>query len=132
MGPRMRISAAVLRSKVNPHCASHHLTLAEADLAMGLTGDHRILAALAGAHGYVLQRVEAGEGGSVLGAHLALSVAKGDLASVLADAVKDGRITANESTAIAGAGAQLQAAIVHLVSLAYSEARQVHLRAVAG
>jgi hypothetical protein len=54
LGPRMGIIAAVLRNKVNPNSTSHHLTLVEADKMMTMTGDHRILEALAQHHGYVL------------------------------------------------------------------------------
>ncbi len=132
LGPRVGIGAAVLRSKVNSHTTTHHLTLAEADRIMGVTGDHRMLAALAASHGYVLQRAAQGEGDGVLAAHLAMSAAKGDLASVLQDALRDGRITPIEAASIANAGAAAQSAIVHLVATAYGEARPAPLRAVSG
>ena len=58
LGPRMNIVPAVLRNKVNPNSTSHHLTLVEADRLMSMTGDHRILDALAQHHGYALVPVE--------------------------------------------------------------------------
>ena len=50
LGDRMEMRPGVLRNKVNPNNDKHHLTLAEADEMMGLTGDHRILQALAAEH----------------------------------------------------------------------------------
>lgn len=132
LGPRVGMVPAVLRNKVNPHSTNHHLSIADADRLMGVTGDHRMLQALAASHGYVLQRAEHSEGEGVLSAHLALSAAKGELSAALLDALRDGRITQNEATLIASAGAAVQAAIVHLVSTTYAEARPAALRAVGG
>lgn len=124
LGPRMGMSPAVLRSKVNPATATHHLTLAEADRMMGLTGDHRILIALAAAHGYALHRVEGDAEASLLSAQLAASAAKGDLSAILAAAMSDGRVTQNEAKAIANAGAHAQAAIVQLVAVACAQTQR--------
>lgn len=132
LGPRVGISPAVLRSKVNTHLQTHHLTLAEADRIMGITGDHRMLSALAAAHGYALQRLDAPPPcTSLLAAHLAASVAEGGLASTLADALADGRVTGNESTAIATAAQRVQAAMVDLQQLAYAAAQPPSVRAAA-
>ena len=51
LAPRMGMSAAVLRNKVNPGNDRNHLSLSEADRLMRVTGDHRILQALADQHG---------------------------------------------------------------------------------
>jgi hypothetical protein len=132
LGPRVGISPAVLRSKVNTHLQTHHLTLAEADRIMGITGDHRILVALAAAQGFALQRLDAPPPcTSLLGAHLAASVAGGALASTLAEAIADGRVTQNESTAIASAANRVQAAMVELERLAYAAAQGQGVRAAA-
>ncbi|QZA80256.1 phage regulatory CII family protein [Deefgea piscis] len=53
LAPRMRVGAQVLRNKLNPSTRTHHLTLAEADSLIGLTGDKSILHALAINHGMV-------------------------------------------------------------------------------
>jgi hypothetical protein len=124
LGPRIGIVPAVLRSKVNPNCHSHRLAIDEADLIMGATGDLSILQALAANHGCTLQRIDGSAPGSLFGAHLASTGASGDLAGVLAAALADGRVSANEAATISRAGAALQAAIVHLVSLAYADAVQ--------
>ncbi len=53
LSPRMGIGAQVLRNKLNPTSRTHHLTLAEADRLIGLTGDKSIVHALAINHGMV-------------------------------------------------------------------------------
>lgn len=98
LAPRIGMSAAVLRNKVNPNNTTHHLTLAEASAIMGVTGDHRILHALAGTHECVVQRTDAPDSGSMIGALLAASAAKGDLAEILSTAMADNRITPNEAS----------------------------------
>jgi len=100
LAPRIGMSAAVLRNKVNPNNTTHHLTLAEASEVMGVTGDDRILHALAAEHGYTLQRFDAPEHGTVLIAFMAASSLKGKLAALIAEALADGRITPNEARQI--------------------------------
>jgi hypothetical protein len=122
-GREKAMSAAVLRNKVGPNNTTHHLTLAEADQIMGLTGDHRILHALAAEHGYTLQRIDAPDTGSMIGSLLSASAAKGDLAEILSAAMADNRITPNEATDIARACAAVQAAIVRVSQHAAESAR---------
>ncbi len=114
LAPRIDMSAAVLRNKVNPNNTTHHLTLAEASEIMGVTGDHRMLHALAAEHGYTLQQMGEPASGSMLGCLLAASAAKGDLAEILTEALADNRITPNEAADIARACAAVQAAIVRV------------------
>lgn len=123
LGPRIGVSPAVLRNKVNPNNSTHHLTLAEASLMLGVSGDHRILHALAAEHGYTLQPIDAPAAGSIMTAMLAASAAKGDLAGVLAAAMADNRITPNEAAAIARACAAVQAAIANVSGHAGEAAR---------
>lgn len=123
LGPRIGMAAAVMRNKVNPNNTTHHLTLAEASEIMGVTGDFRILHALAGEHGFTLQRIEsAADAACVVSAHLGATAEQGELAQVLAMALADNDVTFNEAREIAQAGADLQAAIVHLVSAAWGRA----------
>lgn len=114
LGPRVGISPAVLRNKVNPNNDTHHLTLAEADRVMGITGDHSILHALAAAHGYLLQKVD-GEGqgaGSIVAAILAMSMRQGDLSEVVSKALEDNRISPRERRDIEDAVHKLLSAII--------------------
>lgn len=108
LAPRIAMSAAVLRNKVNPNNSTHHLTLVEASEVMGVTGDFRILHALAGEHGYTLSKMEGRTSGSLIGALLAAAGAKGDLAGVIAEAMADQRITPNEASTIAQHCSRLQ------------------------
>lgn len=55
---RMGMGAQVLRNKANPNSTTNKPMLEEADLAMGITGDYRVLHAMAHNHGFVCVRVE--------------------------------------------------------------------------
>ena len=123
LAPRIGMSAAVLRNKVNPHNTTHHLTLAEASVIIGVTGDHRILHALAGTHDHVAQRTEAPDSGSMIGSLLAAAAAKGDLAEILSAAMADSRISPNEAADISRACAAIQAAITAVSAHAHKAAR---------
>lgn len=97
LGPRIGMSPAVLRNKVNPNNDTHHLTVREADAIMAFTNDHRMLHALAAEHGYVLQKAEdATTEGTVLQLLLRANAAEGDLDKELSEALADGRLTQNE------------------------------------
>src|SRR5690606_27078569 len=54
LGPRVGISPAVLRNKVNPNNDTHHLTFAEARRIADMTGDFRMLKAWAHEAGFLL------------------------------------------------------------------------------
>jgi len=123
LAPRLGMSAAVLRGKVNPNNDRNILSLADADAIMGVTGDHRILHALAAEHGYTLQRIDAPAAGNMIGAVLAAAAAKGDLAEIISEALADNRVTPNEAADIARACAAVQAAIVQVGQHAAESAR---------
>lgn len=112
LAPRIGMSAAVLRNKVNPNNTTHHLTLAEADDIMAVSADFRILHALAGQHGFVLHRLDSPDSGSLVEALLMAAAGQGDLARIVAEAIADGRITPNEASSIGQACALIQAALV--------------------
>lgn len=109
-GEEKPMSGAVLRNKVNPNNTTHKLGWEEASEIMGLTGDHRMLHALAAEHGYTLQRMEAEGMPSVMGAMLENAAKQGAFAQALQDALADELISENEMKAISGAGtAQIEA-----------------------
>ncbi|MCP3721754.1 phage regulatory CII family protein [Paraburkholderia sp. CNPSo 3272] len=54
LAPRLGMSGAVLRNKVNPNNTTHHLTLAEAVRMSQITGDVRIAEAIANELGFAL------------------------------------------------------------------------------
>lgn len=120
LAPRLSMSPAVLRNKVNPNNPRNVLGLDEAQRIMRLTDDHRILQAQAADLGYALLRIEEGaeavEAGSVIGMVLHLDVTGGDFSRTVSAAFEDGVITPNEMTAIEKAGAADQAALIGLVA----------------
>ncbi len=114
LAPRLGMSAAVLRGKVNPNTDRNLLSLQEADALMARTGDFRILHALCAQHGFVAQRSDAPESGSLLSALLQAAAAKGDLAELVSSALDDGRISPNEADAIARGCAAVMARLVQV------------------
>lgn len=114
LAKRMRMSGATLRGKVNPNNDRNVLSLQEADSMMGKTGDYRILHALCAEHGFIAQRVDAPESGTLITALLSAAAAKGDLAELVSEAMADNRITPNEADAISRACQQVMAALVQV------------------
>ncbi|MCD9096164.1 phage regulatory CII family protein [Luteimonas fraxinea] len=124
LAPRMSkgMSSATLRGKVNPNNDRNLLSLQEADELMAKSGDYRILHALAASHGFVLQRVEAPETGTLICSLLAASAAKGDLAEMVSKAIRDGSISPNEADEIGRGCATVIAAIVQVAQHANASA----------
>ena len=116
-GEEKAMSGAVLRNKINPNNSKNQLTLAEANEIMGLTGDHRILIALAAEHGYGLHMLEAPDDARCLTSTiLATSASKGQFAEALHSALTDGLITDNEFSELQSAAAGIHAALILLMA----------------
>ncbi len=99
IAPRLGMRPNILRNKVNPHCDTNHLTLSEADKLVSLTGDHRILQALARHHGYVLVPVAFDTPASdmaILELVTRVWRTNGDIGKAVDDALIDGHITQRE------------------------------------
>lgn len=124
LAPRVGMTAATLRGKVNPNSDRNRLALEEADELMGKSGDYRILHALAANHGFVVQRVDAPSSGSLIGALLQAAEAKGDLAGMVGDALEDGRVTPNEAHQINRLCAQLIRAVSMVSQHAHAAAER--------
>ncbi len=117
-GEEKPMSGAVLRNKVNPNNATHKLGWEEASEIMGLTGDHRMLMALAAEHGYGLHRLEAPEeAGCLTTSILATSAIKGQFAELLHAALADKVITDNEFSQLQSAAAGIQSALILLMAM---------------
>jgi len=110
LGPRIGMSAAVLRNKVNPHNTTHHLTYAEAQRIVALTEDMRMLQAWAHAQGFLLTKAPQGSecDMEVLEQVVNLGVANGDYLRTIHDALLDARIDRQELAAIERAKRALQ------------------------
>lgn len=131
LAPRLGMSAAVLRNKVNPNTASHHLSLVEASRATGLTGDMRILHAFAAEHGRVVVTPADGDDASdmaVLEVMAATWSTSGDLGTAVHRALADGVLTQDELRLIKDAAYRHQRKLASLVTrleaMAEPEARE--------
>ena len=116
LAPRIGMSAGILRNKVNPNNNTNHLTLAEANRMMAVTGEFDVLQAMAQEHGFTLARAEQeGQPGNILTAMLSMEMAAGEVARTIHDAMADNLITNSEMKAIAAAGNAEQRAIILLI-----------------
>jgi len=114
LGAVIGMSPAVLRNKVNPNNTTHHLTLAEADRIVRMTGDVRILAAFAHGNGYLLVKApeSCGESDmSVLEQVAALMIAHGTFGHEVYDALADGGVDQQEMQRVDAAGRALMEAV---------------------
>ncbi|AFC86348.1 phage regulatory CII family protein [Frateuria aurantia] len=116
---RLGLQAGILRHKVNPTYDRNHLTLAEADRLMGITGDVRILHALAASHGFALtplDQVAQQKEDDVTALVLELVERSGGLAGTVRESLADGVITHSESKDTSHAGHLVQDIVVRLVA----------------
>lgn len=112
------MSPSVLNSKVDPKKDSHHLSLAEASKLMALTGDHRILHALAIEHGFVCVAVDDDAKPcdmAVLEAVTQVWAKNGDVGLIVNAALSDGKIDSKEVMDVKKSVYALQSALQGLV-----------------
>lgn len=118
LAPRMGMSGALLRAKLNSS-DRNHLYLAEAEVMVQVSGDVRLVRELAANCGYTLQPMEASatdDDVSVLDLVLDVGKAGGELSRVICEALSDGVITKNEMAAISRASHDDQASVLRLVA----------------
>ena len=99
LAPRLGMTPAVLRNKARPGCHTNHPTLDDADRVMAITGDCRVLHALAAAHSHVCVPVPHDAPASDLAVlELVTHVwrANGNVGAAVDAAMSDGRIEARE------------------------------------
>lgn len=112
LGPRVGISPAVLRNKVNPNNCTHHLTFAEARRIADMTNDFRALQAWAHEAGFLL--VKAPEGNAcdmaVLEQVVGLGVANGQFLETVSDTLEDGKVEKEELERVLRAQHKVQTA----------------------
>jgi len=119
LGAVIGMSPAVLRNKVNPNNTTHHLTLAEADRIVRMTGDVRILAAFAHGNGYLLVKAPDSCGDSdisVLEQVASLMVAHGTFGREVYDALADGGVDQEEVARVTAAGGVVMEAVANVAS----------------
>ena len=113
LAPRMGMSAAVLCNKADPKKECNKPLLIDVDKVMGLTGDFRILQALAHKHGFLLIKAPDGTEEcdmSVLESVMETGVAHGQFMQSIHAALSDGRVDKKEVEAISEAERALQTA----------------------
>ena len=118
LAPRVGTTVGVLNSKVNPNTTTHHLTLAEAVKLIDLTGDTRILHAMALQAGAVLVEGCADLPDcdmAVLESMTAVFACAGQLGASVHEGLADRTLTAKEFKAIEREAYALRARAVKLV-----------------
>jgi hypothetical protein len=116
---RLGMSAAVLRNKANPNSPHNKPLLEDGDRVMGITGDHRILHALAQNHGYVCVKVEDESTASdlaVLELVTKVWTTNGEVGAELNQALADGKITRHELERIRSAVKRAERALEEVVA----------------
>lgn len=128
LAPRMGISGAMLRNKVNPNDATHHLTLSEAMRMQSLTGDHRILHAMSDELGYVcIQLPVAGASDmALLDSFMAITKELGEFASEFQKDWADGRIDGKEIERLRKEFYELQQSAAAFMGMIEALAEQSH------
>ena len=98
LGPRVGISAAVLRNKVNPNNETHRLALDEAVLISVVTGDTRVLDAFAAEMGRVTVAIPAAGTSDmdVLSDTCSLVAQVGQYMQTIHKALSDGKVDSKE------------------------------------
>lgn len=118
LGPRVDISAAVLRNKVNPNNTTHHLTLAEAVRIADLTADYRMLKAWANQSGFLLVKAPSTAAEcdmSMLEKVAAFMVASGVFGKEIYDSLADGRVDGSEVERVQAAGQHVMTEVAEVV-----------------
>ncbi len=125
LAERMGMSVGILRNKANPKAIGNIVGLLDADLAMGLTRDYRVLHALAANHGHVCIPVDTDVPASdmaVLEMIVKVMAHNGNLGAAVGEALADGRIERHEveriRTMVFGFNRTLQEMLARLEGMA--------------
>ena len=118
IAPRMGMSATILRNKANPNSATNKPTLDEADRLMGITGDYRVLFALAENHGFVCTKIDEQPADDVALMEVSADIWQkmGALGAEVHQAVADGRIEQHEVKAIEAAAFTMFRPVMQLLA----------------
>lgn len=103
LAPRLGMSGAVLRNKVNPNNTTHHLTLAEAVRMSQITGDSRIVQTWAQELGFVVIEIPAVEScadGEVIELMARTWETNGEIGREVNRTFADGKVEAHEVSKI--------------------------------
>lgn len=117
---RMGMSGQILSNKVNPNLTNNHPTLAEVDQIMGLTGDYRVLHALAESHGHIAVKVDMPEAmhssAGILALICRVMSASGGVGESVREALADGSVDAAEIVQIRANVIRSQQALLEMLA----------------
>lgn len=116
---RMGMSAAVLRNKANVNSVTNKPMLDDVDRAMGITGDHRVLHALAQNHGYVCFRMgdeATASDMAVLELVTQVWTTNGEVGAEVNRTLADGRVDRHEVERVRAAVYRAQQALLEVVA----------------
>lgn len=119
LAPRMSLSAAVLRNKANPNNTANVVTLRDADQAMALSGDFRVLHELAANHSHIAIRVDAtGDSGDLAVLELVTHVwaANGNVGAAVEATLADGKVELRELKNVRAAIYRTQQAMLSMLA----------------
>lgn len=119
LASRMGMRYGVLLNKANPNNPANVPSLAETDRAMALTGDYRVLHALAENHGHVCVKVDSDAPASDLAVlELVTQVwsANGNVGAAVEATLADGRVEAHEIKHVRAAIYRTQHALLAMLS----------------
>lgn len=116
LAPRLGMSAAILRGKVNPNDSGHHLTVEESLRMQQLTGNHAIYLAETDELGYVaiLKPQIGGADDDVAHALTRMCSEFGDYLRKVDESMKDGKVTTTERRQLEQELSEMIAAATHL------------------
>lgn len=103
---RLGMSAQILRNKANPNNTTNRVLLEDVDQVMGITGDARVLHALAANHGYVCVKIDSDTPASdlaVLELVVQVMAGHGNVGDEVLRTLADGRIELHEIRAVEAA-----------------------------
>jgi len=114
LGPRLGMTGQMLSNKLNPNDKIHKVTLDEAMRMQALTGDHRILLAMAEELGYVAMRMPNCDDFDVGQAAMRAMKEFGQFIGRCEEVLVDGRVTKTELRSVEK---ELLEAIAHATRL---------------
>ncbi|WP_438391111.1 phage regulatory CII family protein [Caballeronia sp. DA-9] len=121
LAPRIGMSPAVLRSKVNPNTDTHKLTLQDAVRITDTTNDERIIEAWATARDLVLVKLPAAsdepDNEEILQKFLNLTMQYGELAKRHQEATEDGEVDDQEMADLERIGAAIHRSVEEINAL---------------
>ena len=118
LGPRLGMTGKMLANKLNPFDVNHKVMLSEAMQMQVLTGDHRILMAMADELGYVaIPAPGCVSDDDVSHALAAMCAEFGDYLRKVDESMRDGKVTSSERRGLEKELAEMIASATHLQSV---------------